>query len=78
MSELRWIPVTERLPEEGEPVAVYMPDWTATGFGSVGLAQFTGGEFRSVTTSMSQPTYWLPLWPLPDPHRRLYERRPRP
>lgn len=68
----RWIPVSERLPEDGQRVLCYDPcicedDWIA-------LVAFTGGKFVGESSDGQpmydyEPTHWMPLPepPLPSP-----------
>jgi hypothetical protein len=64
----RWIPVTERLPEEGNIVMAYqpIPSWMKSGNGWIRIAVYTGkGEWREEAeyhNRMTLPvTHWMPL-----------------
>lgn len=69
----RWIPVTERLPDEGQPCVVWFPDRSefsemrygaGHGLGSLSMALFSGGRFAwpSWTPENSRElTHWMPL-----------------
>ena len=60
LSKPRWIPVTEKLPDEHESVLVYNPQYQIT----VGYI-YGGGQFRVRAVLFPEtPTYWMPL-PLP-------------
>jgi hypothetical protein len=70
-----WIPVAERLPEEGEDVLVWLPEFSRTSVASVysdvssrhwwkGEEEFFKGDCGVLVGDDDAPSHWMPL---PDP-----------
>lgn len=69
-----WIPVSERLPEDGSPVVIVEPhatwgDEKLSEGGVMSFAIFKGGEFKvdRMIGSNANASHWMPLPPLPQP-----------